>query len=316
VNKRYLTPIAILATLFVTSAYGQQGKETTIRMAGNTNANNLPIWVALEKGFFAKKNLKVTWTSVPDTSTLPGTMGKTFDVAFFSATSLINAVNSGLPLTAVSGLVKLLGADTDCTIVASTKSGIKTPADLIGKTVGTPGLNGTADQTIRYGLSALGLDAKRVKFVQTSAGDAGGQLDAGRLDAALLVHPYSDIMIKQGYASVGTCFFPFASKPIASSALNATQEWANSNSEAVDQLRAALTEANEYIKADRAGALEVMEKYTRLSADKLKDATFPPFYSGITLESISMWIPVMKEQGGFVQKPTFDVNKLVFKPTP
>ena len=64
---------------------------TTVNVAYDPNATALPAWVAQDEGIFAKNNLKVNFTKIQNLSTLPGTLGNTFDIVLSTPTELISA---------------------------------------------------------------------------------------------------------------------------------------------------------------------------------------------------------------------------------
>lgn len=104
--------------------------------------NNLPIYVAQEKGFFAKENIFLE-AVVLNASTLaiPVLIAGSTQVSASSTMTSIRTVEKGAPLKFVGGLTNAPVYD----LYASAK--FKTFKDLKGSTIGVPGLS-TSDTMI------------------------------------------------------------------------------------------------------------------------------------------------------------------------
>lgn len=83
-------------------------------------------------------------------------------------------------------------------IVVPPKSGIKTVADLKGKTLAIQEGTTTALDVRNYVLAHFGLTTDDVKLVNMNMGDMPAALGGGRVDAIASVEPYISIAVQQG----------------------------------------------------------------------------------------------------------------------
>ena len=149
--------IAILA-LAASSPIATAQEKTKIRAAYVPVATWLPLWVAKDKGVFERNGLDVSLTSFPILALLPPTVGKQFDLAPTTAPDLLNAVASGLKLTAVAGGTIELSSNQSYQVIVRPDSGINSPKDLNGKRIGTSAIASVMHVADLHWLKANGAD--------------------------------------------------------------------------------------------------------------------------------------------------------------
>jgi len=150
--------------------------------------NNLPIYVAQEKGFFVKENIFLE-AVVLNASTLaiPVLIAGSTQVSASSAMTTIRAVEKGAQLKIVGGLTNAPVYD----LYASAK--IKTFKDLKGSTIGVSGLITSDTVIMKEMLKANGLEYPRdyALRVMGSMPDRFLAMQTGNIAAAILSPPYS-----------------------------------------------------------------------------------------------------------------------------
>ena len=178
-------------TLATVSCTGDKPDEAGLRThriiaVGSQWYGHIPMWVGIEKGFFAQQGLTVEWRSI----------GKSMD--------RLNAISSGEAQFASLGEIAMLSAmaqgntrfywvgNQDIApgfegLVAA--DGISSFAQLKGKKIGFP-FGSSVDLTCRMLLRQNGLDPERdVQLVNLEVGDVPAVFAAGRVDAALIWEP-------------------------------------------------------------------------------------------------------------------------------
>ena len=153
-------------------------KHMTLVLDWVPNPDHVGIYSAMDKGFFARSGLTVTArppSGVSDALTLVGA-GRA-DVGVSYEPELFFAQEHHAPVAAVATIVPTALAS----IIASGSSGIHSPADLRGKTIGVDGTESTAAFVDRV-LSSAGLGSGDVHVVDVKFNQVpallGGKVDA------------------------------------------------------------------------------------------------------------------------------------------
>ncbi|MHB0857982.1 MAG: ABC transporter substrate-binding protein [Anaerolineae bacterium] len=158
----------------------QATRQVTIAMGFIPNVQFTPVYVAMERGYFREEGLQVTLDYGMETDLLQ--RAGTGDVPFVvgSGDQVILARDKGLPVRYVLNWYRRFPV---C-VVSMADSGIKSPLDLVGKTVGTPQLAGASyigwlaflDEV---GIAPEDIDLQVIGYTQVAS------LVEGRVDAAI-----------------------------------------------------------------------------------------------------------------------------------
>ncbi|WP_216389463.1 ABC transporter substrate-binding protein [Arcanobacterium phocae] len=137
-----------------------------------------PLYVALDKGYFSDEGLDVTLRHHGAQEALFGALeAGEEDVVFAGATEMMQARTQGLDVVNWATLYQKYPV----TLITTADSGIKTPADLVGKKVGLPGPYGENYYSLLAMEESYGLkDKMTVEYIgyTQAAAMAGHQVDA------------------------------------------------------------------------------------------------------------------------------------------
>ena len=144
------------------------------------NVQFTPVYVALERGYFADEGLDVTLDYGMETDLLKEVGTNQFQFAVASGDQVILARANDLPVVYVADWYRRFPV---C-VVTLADSGIASPEQLVGKTVGTPALEGASyigwlallDKT---GISPEDVDLQVIGYTQVAS------LTEARVDAAI-----------------------------------------------------------------------------------------------------------------------------------
>jgi len=167
----------------------------TLAMGFIPNVQFAPVYVAVEKGYFADENLEVNFDYGWDTDLLKlvGTGELRFAVG--SGDQVILARSQGLPVVYVLNWYRQFPV---C-VVSLQEKGLQKPQDLIGKTVGIPALYGASYIGWRALLHVEGIDEARVNL-QNIGYTQVASLTEGKVDAAVCYIMNEPVQLKQlGY---------------------------------------------------------------------------------------------------------------------
>ncbi|MGP4014537.1 ABC transporter substrate-binding protein [Saccharopolyspora sp. 5N708] len=275
------------------------GDPRTLKIAHNSNAAALPVQVALQQGIFAKHNLKVEFTKVENIGTLPGALGRSFDVALSVPTTLITAAQQGIKVTQVAGAtVDVTGNETGF-LIGSRKTGVTNVKQLAGKTLGVLTETGTVHVATKAWLKSEGVDPNSVKIVQVDGPAQADQLASGRIDAVETVMPFAtNVLHSPDAINLGDPYLKLAPELSAIFWIS-QQDFARQHPDVIADFRAALDEAQGVIAADDARARQVLKQYTGLPDRVINESKLPNYTSEVRPQDLQVWLNAMREADGF-----------------
>lgn len=263
-----------------------------------------PIFVALEKGYYAEQGLDVTLEPLPGGADLIAlTASNQFQIAAAGAgPAFWNAQALGLPIKVIApGHQESNPVATPLMISrAACESGaISTVADLRGKRVSVNARGGT-EYWLATALGTGGLTLDDVTVETIPFAEAVLALESGAIDAAMIGEPLATKAIQDGFAVPLTETFPIDN--VLPTVILANTDFAAENPELVTGFVVA------YLKASRdlSGAgwadpehLAIIEQYTQVPAE-LAAAAVPPLYpldGAIDAESLGLLQTFFRERG-------------------
>jgi ABC-type nitrate/sulfonate/bicarbonate transport system substrate-binding protein len=184
--------LAAAALPFVALSNTASAQNLVVGAAGNPGG--LAVFVAQEKGFFAKNGVDVKVEIRNTGSELSkGLRAGEFDFAPAAFTNLPAALERGLDVRGIVGYVGAAfekpTADAVVALVASGSSGINSVADLKGKKVGVT-FGSTGDLWLLEALKEAGLTANDIDRVNTRPPGLVSVLDTGGVDAIAAWEPF------------------------------------------------------------------------------------------------------------------------------
>ena len=134
--KKVITGILILISL-ISCSNQQEVTKVSLALDWYPNSNHAGIFYAKDLGLFSSANLEVEVYTPSDPSTILQTVGAGRDQFGISyQPDLLLARNEGVPVVAVSSIVR----SPLNSIMTLGSSGISSPAELKGRTIGYPGI--------------------------------------------------------------------------------------------------------------------------------------------------------------------------------
>ncbi len=223
--------IAAASMVAASSALAQTRTLEVIVFAG---ASALPIYVAQDKGFFAKEGLTVNVTATPSSGfQMSNLINGKFQIAGTAADNLI-AYQEGQGTAAVEGPVDLVivmgGSSTELALMAQPT--IKTIGELKGKQFALDSLSTGYAFVLRKMLQKNGLEPKDYEFV--AVGGTRERLESlkeGKMSAALVSEPFTTQAKNAGYTFLGEAVSSVG--PYLASVQIANRAWAKQNEAAM-----------------------------------------------------------------------------------
>jgi NitT/TauT family transport system substrate-binding protein len=247
---------------------GGSGQATSITVGYVPYSDDVALFLAKDKGFFARHGLNVTLTAAANPVAVVSSMiSGQVQFGFITTPVLINVNTKGTPLKCVStvdGQQPAPPAPDSTALVAAKGSGITSVKDLAGKKVATvqlASLNSLSVDVLakRAGVSTAGIQLIQMPFPQMPAA-----LSQGRVQAAVIVAPFVNEALAQGATVINRpnqVLYPHGTV----TCLSALGSYIGQHAATVTAFHAAMNEAVAYAKAHQSAAKSTLAKYLTLT---------------------------------------------------
>jgi NitT/TauT family transport system substrate-binding protein len=266
---RFLQAFAVAVTVIGLGAPAHAVDTVTIGTVGSASANIWPVFIGLNKGFFAEQNLKIDIVYVQSSAQMiqqltSGSLDVTMSTGLVDP---IRAIQKGSPIA----IVRLESQSPPYALVA--KGSIKALKDLKGKTISLGGPKDITRIYVERMLAPSGIKPGEFDMVYAGATSARAQaLLAGAVDAAILLPPFNFQATAQGFNELGLTVDFAPELPFSGTVVSLA--WANAHKDALSRLLAAHTKAVAWFEDDRnrAEAVAMMVAASGLKPDEVEKA--------------------------------------------
>jgi NitT/TauT family transport system substrate-binding protein len=197
--RNYNLPLALVLGVLGSAKLGLATSEVVIGYA-NISARVSPLWIAQEKGFFAKYGVNAQQVYMPGSPVLIASMSSgQVHLANSGGTAALGAAAGGVDLRVIGTFTSRVPFDL------VVRPNIKNPKDLRGKRVGVQVIGGTIWMAAMLGLEHLGLDSRRDDIQVIAAGDQtmlSQALEKGTVDATVVDSAFSSDLKQRGFPTL------------------------------------------------------------------------------------------------------------------
>lgn len=295
---------SLLAALAASPAAAQQPK-ANIGYIGA--ADFTPLFVAKDKGFFAKHGLDATLTRAQIAPNVgPAIISGDLQIGMGTAPNLLHAAEGGLPLVAVAGASRMKKNNPIAGLVGRSGAPIKTAADLRGKTIASPGLNTMLTEMLEKWLHDHKVARNEYTMVEVVFPQQYDMLKSGKVDAAITIEPFRTKMISDGTGFNIANYVGEVNPDLLAVLWMARRDWAEANPAAVRAFRGAYAEAIEWCAKNPEESKKIQAKYLGFASPVL-----PDYGVEVKLSDMEFFEKVERELGKL--RGPVDVSKLVWK---
>ena len=312
--KRRTVLHALTASATAAVALPARAQSTKIVFGYTAVTDFATVFVGVEQGFFKKRNVDVEPKFIPINSTIPAAIqSDSLQIGGPTPSVFLQAVEGGLDHVVVAGGGLTSKSITGFGLVAKSGSGIKTPADCVGKKIGVPGLGAFLHVTFRAWLKQNGVDYKKVNFVEASIPQHGDLLRGGSLDAVVSADPFMSRIVDSGVGYVVSYYSTFLPEGQHTIIYTAKRDWANANAAAVRNFQQGVQEAATFIRnpKNNDAVRAAIGKYIKLPPEVLAKVQISPPGPTVSPQQLEYWVGLMKDQE--MLKTTPQVANLIFK---
>ena len=259
--------------LDATVARGPSGPPLALTLALPTELSGGALFVAQDQRLFADKGITVTAQPfLLGKMALESVLQGRADMAIVADTPFMLSVMRGNRIATVASV---FASRKTMAVLARRSSGIATPADIKGKTIGT--VVGTNAQYFLHALMvAHGIQRDQVTIVDYAPDALAAALRSGRIDGATMWHPDIGRMQRELGVAVAPVFAEdvFAYRFL----LVGTTDYIDANGPAISRLLAGLDAGADFIHARPAQARQIVGKAIGLDPLLLAGAFDPGDY--------------------------------------
>jgi len=293
-------------TLFAAAASAQ----TKIVLAYTPANAFLPAFVAKDKGFFAKRGLDVTLQTVPQGSTIAGAMaGGSVQAGTLTPPAYLLAVEGGIDAQIVAAATLQAKSNPTIALMAREGSNIKAAADMRGKRIGVPGLNGGNHVVAMKWLQMNGVDPKGVTWVETGFPAMGDLLKGSQVDLVVPVEPFITRIEQSKVGYVVTV--PTIVDSFLESFYIMRRDFIQQNPKAAREFREAIREATAYIKSNEADARKSQMTYLKIPEPAAMSIKLPTFAVDVQRADVEFWVNMLKDFG--ITKGTATAQQVIWQ---
>jgi NitT/TauT family transport system substrate-binding protein len=265
-----------LATLISQSSAQSNPDKITIGTI-TLSLNNLPIYVAQEKGYFAKENIFVEAVVLnASTRAIPALIGGSTQLSASSAMTTIRAIEKGAALKIVGGLINAPVYD----LIANAK--YKTIKDLKGTTLGVTGLITSDTVLMKLMLKANGLEYPRDYAMIAIGGTADRwvAMQTGNVAGGILSPPYTFAAEEAGFVNLGSTakYTPNFTQTV----FNVRNDWAQEKRPLLVRFLRAILRAEHWIHTQKEDTVRIIAKRFKFN-DKYSEAAWRYFVATNTI---------------------------------
>jgi NitT/TauT family transport system substrate-binding protein len=215
-------------------------------------ADNLPLWSAVEEGYFKDQGLDVKLVNLASDKGFPALLSGQVDIASIGGTQVVSG-------SAAGNDVKILGAATPVLpfeLYADVASG----AELKGKKVGYTSKSGSQYVGTVEAIKAAGLKPSDVDLVPLGdVSNVNNALLSGTIDAAA-THPPASLKFKEaGLHKIVD--LAKEDTPYINVSYTALTSYTKDHGDVLDRFFTAIKQGTEFVKKDKAGATKVLGSY-------------------------------------------------------
>lgn len=284
--KKILSFMVAILTAIALVGCGSAEKKNHLKVAYSPNLCQIPLHIAMEKGFFKAEGIDAENIQVDAAHVQEAIGAGQVDIGSGLISKFMQPVENGLPIKFV------FGTHTGCIKVLTSKgSSITSIEQLKGKKVGVPGLADAATLILKRALAAKGIsvDEKNadVEFVVYQRTDLPQALEKGAVDVIALGDPQASIAIEKMGLKVlldTAKTAPFNEEYCC--AIFVTNKLAQENPELAAAATRAVLKATAWVKAhpDEAAKIQLEKKYVAgdlaLNRQILKSYDYKPSVQG------------------------------------
>jgi NitT/TauT family transport system substrate-binding protein len=245
---------------------------TTVRVLASPVDDVMPVLYAQRAGLFTKAGLNVTIDrAASGAAASAAVIGGSVEIGKGNIMSVITAHAHNVPLVIVAPAAIYDPRTPDAALVVAAGSPIHTAHDLIGKVVGVTALNDLSAVATQTWLDANGGDGKNTQFIEVPYPSLLPQLEAGRVQAVILLKPFISDAVSAGKATVLGLVYTAIANRFLESVWYANADYIASHRDVIARFQRVVADASAYTNRHPADTLDLLITFTGIEPTAAKN---------------------------------------------
>jgi len=286
-------------------------EKTKIKIAMLPTMDAVPLYLAMDSGYFAEEGLEVTpVTAASGQDCVNKLVSGDVDLAFSSYTPFFLAKSKAADIKLVADATS--GAPGYAMVVTMPNSPIKTIRDMAGRRVAITARYTMSHLLVESQLKVNGVDSSTIRWDEVPFPQMADRLAKGQIDAALLVEPFLQQAAKSigAYPLFDTVTGPTADIPLTG--YGATGKFVGANPRTIEAFQRVMKRATDEAHFDRTKVDPVLAKIGKVDPDTAHLAALTNFVSSLDPVRIQRVVDLMVEFKALDKK--FDVADMIVRP--
>jgi NitT/TauT family transport system substrate-binding protein len=242
-------------------------ERTSLTLAGLPEDSATPVLYAIDSGAFKRVGLDVTIQGQRSGSAVAsGVAGGSYQIGKISMYPLIEAHAKGIPFVIIAGGGLATPANPLAGLMARPDSPIKTPADLVGKTVGVGSLTDMFSLTMRAWMDRHGVDYTTLKMVEIPISALGEAIASGRVDAGAANEPILSGALATGKVRLVSHMEDAIAPRFLSTAWCTMRSWADANRSVCERFAKVVRETSAFANTHSSATVDTIATFTGIDA--------------------------------------------------
>ena len=306
-NKRIsVATVFFLMLLAIFFACNRNPPSNTIRAGYLPIADNLQLFVGVEKGFFKEEGVNVELHSIPSG---PKVLEAVFsrgsegiDIGFSSIVPILLAKAQDLPIVIVAGGPVETTQHKTHAILVGTESPIRSGADLAGKTIAVNALKNIEPVMLNRYLEKVGVDPKTINLTEVPFPQMESVLLSKNVDAVSAIEPYVTSALQHGKVRVIDYQYVIVQPRTVVSSYVTSSSWLDNNRDVASRFVRAIQRATDFIRTNEPEARNILMKYSKIDQATANAMVLPEFEAQHSTEDVQKWADQILKQG-LINKP-------------
>jgi len=256
--------VLALAALLIpaSAAIGQAQSSVKLRLGMGPVDVVTPLLYAVKSGLYAKYGLDVEIVKLNNGPAIASAVaGGSVELAQAATLSVVQAFAKGIPFTIIGNLAYYQAARPDDALLVPVASPIRTPKDLLGKTLATVSLSGMPTLGTYKWLESQGIDPSSIKWVELPAAATLPAMEANRVDGAVFYEPFFSALMATNKVRVLAFPYDVLGKRFSNAVLFANAAWVHEHPDVVNRFLRASQEASTYVAAHESESASLIAEF-------------------------------------------------------